>query len=338
MPMLRALLAILALHRLALGIAAALIVVYALVGFFWVPHLLRTNAQQYVAMSSVAASPSARCPSIRLRSVSSVRDAALSEKTGDAIASFTGLIVNAELASIWQRAVVLKEVQLDAPDVNLVVERDGSINLAHLVPAKAEPQPAADATDGAVAADSHRSARGERWTSGFRGRGRGPAPFTATLSPIRFALEDFRTDLNHENAYQFAARSGAGETLEWSGSFTAQPLGSHGQFAVGQLRAQTIDSYLQGQLPVRLVDGMLSLAGTYRLSLHPTLTLDVGLPEIAFENFTVAEQAESPPIAVVPKIRIAGTQFSFGTRSVRVDKVEIDGARVCARVARPMDR
>ena len=252
-----------------------------------------------------------------------MRDAALSEKTGDAIASFTGLVVNAELASIWQRAIVLKEVQLDAPDVNLVVERDGSINLARLAPAKAEPQPAADA----AAAPLPRIRIGRLAVNDGRvdfedaDRTR-PAPFTATLSPIRFALEDFRTDLNHENAYQFAARSGAGETLEWSGSFTAQPLGSHGRFAVGQLRAQTIDSYLQGQLPVRLVDGALSLTGTYRLALHPTLTLDVGLPEMTFENFAVAEQAESQPIAVVPKIRIAGTQFSFGTRSVRVDNVD----------------
>ena len=141
LPMLRALLAILALHRLALGIAAALIVVYALVGFFWVPHLLRTNAQRYVAdelertltLGKVSFNPF----TFRL----DVRDAALAEKTGDAIASFTGLVVNAELASIWQRAIVLKEVQLDAPDVNLVVERDGSINLAHLVPDKAEPRP-----------------------------------------------------------------------------------------------------------------------------------------------------------------------------------------------------
>ena len=327
--MLRALLAILALHRLALGIAAALIVVYALVGFFWVPHLLRTNAQRYVAdeldrtltLGKVSFNPF----TFRL----DLRDAALAEKTGDAIASFTGLVVNAELASIWQRAVVLKEVQLDAPDVNLVVERDGSINLARLALAKAVPQPAADE----AAAPLPRIRIGRLAVNAgrvdFEDRTR-PAPFTATLSPIRFALEDFQTDLNHENAYQFAARSGAGETLEWSGSFTAQPLGSNGRFAVGQLHAQTIGSYLQGQLPVQLTDGTLSLTGTYRFALHPTLTLDVGLPEVTFENFTVAEQAQSPPMAVVPKIRIAGTQFSLGTRSVRVDKVAIDGARVRA--------
>ena len=33
--------------------------------------------------------------------------------------------------------------------------------------------------------------------------------------PIRFALEDFRTDLNHKNGYEFAAQSSAGETLAW---------------------------------------------------------------------------------------------------------------------------
>src|SRR5262245_41915427 len=140
--MMRALLAILALHRLALGIAAALLVIYALVGFLWVPHLLRVNAQKYVseqlgrglALGDVTFNPF----TFRL----SIRNATLSEKSGDPIASFESLVVNGELASIWQRAVVLKEVQLDAPDVNLVIERDGSVNLSRLAPAKSEPEPA----------------------------------------------------------------------------------------------------------------------------------------------------------------------------------------------------
>ena len=263
--MLRALLAILALHRWALGIAAGLIVVYTLAGFFWVPHLLRTNAQTYVAEQlgrSLALGEVTFNPfTFRL----SVSDAVLSEKAGEAIAGFKQLVVNAELASIWQRAVVLKEVQLDLPDVNLIVERDASVNLARLAPAKDASQPAASEADeplpririGRLAVNDGRV--------DFEDRTR-PEPFTATLAPIRFALDDFQTDLNHENAYEFAARSAAGETLAWSGSFTAQPLGSHGQFNVGQLQAQTIDSYLQGrQLPVRLIDGTLSLSGNYRL-------------------------------------------------------------------------
>jgi uncharacterized protein involved in outer membrane biogenesis len=329
--MLRALLAILALHRLALGIAAGLIVVYALVGFLWLPHLLRVNAQKYVseelgrglALGDVSFNPF----TFRL----SIRDAKLSEKSGDAIASFQSLVVNAELASIWQRAVVLKEVQLDAPDVNLVVERDGSVNVTNLVRAGSKVASAAAKTEaplprvriGRLAVNSGRVA--------FEDRTR-PEPFTATLAPIHFALTDFRTDLNHENAYDFAAQSSAGETLHWSGRFTAQPLGSDGQFKIGQLRAQTIDDYLQGQLPIRLADGTLSFAGTYNLSLHPTLLLDVGLPEIAFDNFAVTERAasDSQPIAVVPKIRVTGTQFAFGTRSIRVDKVQVEGARVRA--------
>ena len=332
LSILRALLAVLALHRIALGIAAVLLVVYALAGFLWVPHLLRTQAQQYVvdelgrklALGDVSFNPF----TFRL----GIRDAALSEQSGDAIAGFASLVVNAELASIWQRAVVLKEVQLDAPDVNLIVGRDASINLAQLAPAKTASTPASDE----VAAPLPRIRIGRLAVNNgrvdFEDRTR-PAPFTATLAPIRFALDDFRTDLNHENAYQFAARSAAGESLDWSGTFTAQPLGSQGRFAVGQVRAQTIDSYLQGQSPVKLVDGVLSLAGTYRLSLHPTLALDVGLPEIAFDNFAVAERAAASggqPIAVVPKIRVVGTQFSFGTHSLRVEKVEVDGARVRA--------
>lgn len=334
--MIRALLAILALHRLALGIAAGLIVLYALAGFLWVPHLLRVNAESYasnelargLALGDVAFNPF----TFRL----SVRKATLSEKSGDAIASFESLVVNAELASIWQRAVVLKEVQLDAPDVNLIVERDGSINLTHLARAGSKVASASAEPETPLP----RIRIGRLSVSGgrvdFEDRTR-PEPFTATLTPIHFALADFRTDLNHENAYEFAAKSSAGETLNWSGRFTAQPLGSDGQFAIGKLRAQTIDDYLQGQLPLRLADGTLSFTGAYRLSLHPTLSLDVGLPEIDIDNFAMADRAaaESQPVAVVPKIRVIGTQFAFGSRSVRVDKVEVEGAHV--RVSREAD-
>lgn len=329
LPLLRALLATLALHRLALGIVAAVILVYALAGLLWVPHLLRTNAQQYVAdelgrslaLGKVSFNPF----TFRL----SVRDAQLFEKDGEDIASFTELVVNGELASVWQRAVVLKEVRLDAPDVKLIIGRDGAINLAKLAPRSAPA--AAEEPD----APLPRIRIGRFAVNGgrvdFEDRSRA-APFIATLSPIRFALEDFRTDLNHENAYEFAARSSAGESLDWSGNFTAQPIGSSGRFAVGQLRAQTIDGYLQGQLPARLADGTLTLAGTYQLSLHPTLALEVALPEISFDNFAVAERAadEAPPVVVVPKIRVIGTQLSYGSHSVRVDKVEVNGALVRA--------
>jgi uncharacterized protein involved in outer membrane biogenesis len=329
--MLRALFAILALHRLALGIAAALIVVYTLAGFLWVPHLLRVNAEKYVseelsrglALGDVAFNPF----TFRL----SIRNATLSEKSGDAIASFDSLVVNAEIASIWQRAVVLKEVQLDAPDVNLIVERDGSINVTNLaragskvVSAAAEPEtPLPRIRIGRLAVKGGRV--------DFEDRTR-PEPFTATLTPIQFALTDFRTDLNHENAYEFTAQSSAGETLNWTGRFTAQPLGSDGRFAIGKLRAQTIDDYLQGQLPVRLADGTLSFTGTYKLSLHPTLLLDVGLPEIELDDFALADRVatQSQPVAVVPKIRVIGTQFALAGRSVRVDKVEVEGAHLRA--------
>ncbi len=328
--MFRALLAILAAHRIALGIAAALLIVYALAGFLWVPHLLRSGAQSYVADElgrSLALGKVSFNPFIfRL----SVRDARLAEKSGDDIAAFAELVVNGELASIWQRAVVLKEVRLDAPDVNLVVWRDGSINLAQLTPASTQAAPTDE-----PAGELPRIRIGRLAVNGgrvdFEDRTR-PAPFTATLSPIHFALDDFRTDLNHENAYDFSARSAAGESLDWSGNFTAQPLGSSGRFAVGQLRVQTIDSYLQGQLPVQLTDGVLSLAGTYRLSLHPALALDVGLPEIAIDNFTMKERAaeETQAMTVVPKTRIIGTQLSYGSRSLRIDKIGLTGAQVRA--------
>src|ERR1051325_2201932 len=169
--------------------------------------------------------------------------------------------VNAELASLWHRGVVRKELELAAPDINVVIAPDGSVNLAQLAPPAGPPpdKPKADERPmplhiGKLAIADGRLAFEDRTHK---------HPFSAELTPISFSLTDFRTDVGHRNAYSFSGKTRAAERVEWSGTFTVQPLGSSGTVNVTDLRLATIDAYLEDIVPTKLASGTMSSRRDY---------------------------------------------------------------------------
>ncbi|MGH8188912.1 MAG: DUF748 domain-containing protein, partial [Steroidobacteraceae bacterium] len=194
------LIALARLHVVALGVCGGLLLLYALLGFFVVPWVARAQLESYVteqlhrrvAVGEIRFNPFAFD--------TSVAGLSLLEADGSPLISFRHLYVNAELASLWQRAVVLKEVQLSVPSVDLVIAKDGSVNLARLIPeSQTEPAeeqlPPPQVRIGTLAVTQGRVGLTDNTAE---------QPFTAAVAPIRFTLTDFRTDAGYENAYDFA--------------------------------------------------------------------------------------------------------------------------------------
>ncbi|HXS81102.1 MAG TPA: DUF748 domain-containing protein, partial [Methylomirabilota bacterium] len=87
--------------------------------------------------------------------------------------------------------------------------------------------------------------------------------FRHRFHPVRLALEDFTTRKGRDNNYAFAARSQADEQFTWEGAFVLEPLHSSGRFRLDDLRAQTLDRLMAGQLAFHLTRGTLGLAARY---------------------------------------------------------------------------
>jgi Domain of Unknown Function (DUF748) len=321
------LLALVRLHWIALCVVAGLVLLYTLAGFFLVPYLARSQAESYITDTlhrqvSIGA--------IRFNPFfldASVSDFSLKEGDGSPLVSFRHLYVNAEIASLWRRAVVLKEVALSAPNIELVVERDGSVNLAKLVPPSPEPPPAEPEPLPRVHIGALSVAEGR---IGFADHARA-RPFTATVKPIRFALNDFKTDVGHNNPYQFNGTTNSGEHLEWAGGFTVQPLGSTGRFRVDGLKMATIDSYAAESLQYRLASGTAALHGSYEFALSPALALNVTLPVIQISDLSLAERTAAATVPVIlPKVDVEELAFSYGKEQVTVKRIQVSGAKIAA--------
>jgi uncharacterized protein involved in outer membrane biogenesis len=309
-----------------IGGAALLLAAYTAAGFFLLPHVARSQIESFVveklqrriSLGDIRFNPF----TLEAR----IADLKLTEADGAPLLSFRHLRVNAEVASLWRRGLVLKELELAAPDVELIIAPDGSVNLARLAPppGAAEAKPTADDRPLRVHIGRLAVVDGRL---GFQDRNRAQ-PFSAAIAPIRFSLTDFRTDVGHRNEYSFAGATSAGEKLEWAGAFTVQPLGSSGSFSVGDLRMATLDAYLQEKLPMKLASGTVGLRGNYRLELQP-LSLEIALPSISVRDLSLAERgaAAKAPV-VVPQIDVQNLVLSLSRRDVGVQRVDVRGARI----------
>jgi uncharacterized protein involved in outer membrane biogenesis len=324
-------------HRLALGIAAGLLLLYTLAGFLLVPRIARGQAIDYV-QRDLGRKLSIGALSFNPFSLATeIHDLALTEADGAPIASFTLLRIKfSATASLVHRAWTFAEVRLEQPVVSVLVNRDGSLNLAKLAPpAAAAPKPAApgSASVPALRLGSFTVTRGQVH---FEDRSRG-APFTASLSPIEFALTDFRTQAQFENRYRFSAATGAGEQLDWSGQFSVQPLGSNGEFAITALKASTIASYLEDALPFKLASGSIDLHGDYRLVASGATSLALSLPSIKVHTLAIGPKgvvagagsagadsasADAPWIQL-PEVDIADSSLALSERRVAIGQVTL---------------
>lgn len=309
------------------AILIVLLLIYTLGGFYGLPRLMVWLAQSEVAKINRQLD----IAELRFNPFSfelHLRGLSLREADGAPLLAFESLYVNAEPArSIQERSLVLQALHWTRPDLSVVVEADGSVNLSKLVPPSAEPAP----PDDPAASLPHLRITDLRLSSGRIGledRSR-TQPFKLALTPIEFTLADFRTALNHRNDYAFTGKTDTGEELEWSGAFTVQPIASTGRFALRNLKASTIASYLQDQLPMQLASGVAETSGEYDLSLQPTLTLNVKLPLTTLRDWAVNERdakSKTAPLSV-RQIGVHDVALSLHQQQVSVARIEVEGVR-----------
>ena len=129
-------------------IAASLVLLYGLAGFFlapylvkrYVPQLVQEHLQRDIRIGAVRINP--------FLFTFAADSVLLSEKDTRPIAGFESLLVDFELSSLFRWAWTVRQFELVKPVVNLVFANDGPLTLARMVsksetpPTKAESKPA----------------------------------------------------------------------------------------------------------------------------------------------------------------------------------------------------
>jgi hypothetical protein len=330
-------------YRLILAVVLGLIVVYALVGFLLAPKLLRSALLEQIP-KTLNLTPSVgeiRINPFLLRL--EMKDFSLAEKGGDRLLGFDRLFVEVRFASLWHRALMFKDIQLDAPFVNAVVGADGALNLLKLQPQTPPPPPEEKPQPlPRIQIDDFKVSRG---ALSYDDRSREPH-FEKRLEPISFDLSDFTTQASG-GTFSLTAATKAGERFEWKGSLAVQPVASEGELRVIGLHARTIWEYIDEQVAFSIDGGSIDVDAHYRFALRDAVDLQLDLSKFAVTDLAISPKsagAATPPAAgvaaavgagappvvngdsewvVLPHLELAGLSLDLVKRQVQIESLDL---------------
>src|SRR5580698_5711325 len=321
-------------YVIALSIVVFLVALYTVAGFWAVPHFLRsgltdfvnTHYHRKVALGDIRFNP--------YNFTLDVADFSLPDSDGEPMLAFGRLHVDLEIVSLWRLGPSFREIVLERPLVRTVVRHDGSLNLADLgkgfPPSPKEPPPkpsepmrlfidrfAVIAGGGTFEDLSHAT------------------PFHAEFKPIAFELHNFSTraksNTGNGNEYSLTAASPEGERLDWNGTFLLEPLSSHGTFAVTDLHASTIWSYLQQPLPLEIPAGTIAVKGEYNFDIAGDApAIKINVHDTTVSDLRLRPRQGTMDYVVLGKLDVQETQVDLTKRAVEIGKISVTGGEVNA--------
>lgn len=315
--------------RLAI-LAAVLLVVYTLVGFFLLPYIIKTQvipilAEQLhrpVSVADVEVNPftlSLRVTGFDIREVDQTP-----------VIGFEEFFINLQAISLIRRAYVFDSIRLVLPFVSARVSKAGQLNLLALVPPHNEPQaatpPQEEKAPSPIPAIEIREFEITQGVVEYRDDSK-PKPFALDIVPIHIALKNFYTKPGGENSYAFTAELGKGETLAWEGTISLEPVRSSGKFVLSGVKLPSLWKYMQDRFRFTIADGMLTADAAYNLDTGADpLLVQITQASTQVENLKITEEGGLDPVIVIPTVKVEGVELDLAKRDITVANVAVEQA------------
>lgn len=310
----------------------ALLACYTLAGFFLIPWLIKNNinelAQQFATRSAEVREVRFNPWTLRLQANGLVlRDTDQAE-----LAAVEQLVVDVEVRSVAQLALVFKEISLTDPHVNLIHYKFADTNFGRMladIEAVTPPEPKTASEDSELpklVIDNLTIANGSA-----RFRDEFPAtPFETSLGPIDINVENLSTLPDKSGAQQISVVTETGSTLKWVGDLQISPLKSAGKVELSGSPVPLAYRYLKDQLNFRIKDCCLDVSFDYAVE----SVADGGIAA-RIENVSISSRElelltleNDELILQVPEIRVSDSKLEWPARAVSIGDVLIDAPKL----------
>ena len=301
---------------------------YALFGFFGVPRLLRSEASGFVAREYNRKLDIGEIRFNPFTLVLRIHALSFPDAEGRPLVGFRDLLVNLNASSVFRMAANFEAIELDEPFTNVVIRKNGSLNLADL----AKPFDTPATPESAAGEPTRLAIERLRVSAGkidFEDQARASV-FRTRLTPITFELRDFATTGQAGNAYSLRAASAEDERFGWDGTFALTPFVSHGRFEVSNLHATTLWSYLRDALAFEITRGTINVAGNYDFAARESAVM-LNVNNVSATDVALHGPGRPEDDVRFAKLEVKNTRFDLNRRSVGIEKVSVSGAALRAR-------
>jgi hypothetical protein len=309
------------------------LVVYTIVGFLVAPAVIKSQMlkrlpamlKRPVAVAAVKVNPYALSLAIR--------GLAVNETNGAPFAGFDEFYARLKFSSFFQHGWAVQEIYFTHPFAQILRGKDGKLNFDDIVAALNQPSatPSAKPAKSAlplVVIDSLHIDNADVSVQDFVP----PTPVKSKLIPIRLQLNNLSSDPKARNAYTFTAKSDAGETIQWEGKFSLEPLEVSGNFHIMGLDLKKYSPYLAPFASADITDGKVDVKADYVASLGtngPDLTLENG--DVLVSSLSVKSSDPSETVLTVSSLSVKLAKASLHKQYLHLTLLKTSGGSILAR-------
>jgi uncharacterized protein involved in outer membrane biogenesis len=316
------------------AVVAVLAVAYTLAGFFLVPRLIASQVPRYAQEQLQRRAEIGEVRFNPLLFKLEIKGFRLTESDGQPLLGFDRLFVDFQLSSLFRAAWTFAEIQLEGPRLDVVLTRDGRLNLADLLDSmpksEAPPQPADTAPPRVLL--QHAVVRGGRVA--FTDLS-GQAPQTATVEPIDVELRSITTLRERRGPYAISATMTGGGVVGWEGEVSLVPLSSTGRLGLRGFPLATAWRFVQEDIALAEPAGRLDAEFRYQLGYRDrALALKVSDVGVTVEGLALTQRADKAPLLALDKVQLTGAHGDIVARELTVPEITVSRGRLAATMER----
>lgn len=243
-------------------------------------------------------------------------------KAGSEQLAFERLYGKLNWDSLWRGHLHLAEVHLERPQVAVLFDRRGGLNLTRLLKLPASPdkpeEPAGEPFP--LRLDRLRLSGGQVHFRDLRPS----VPVEARYDALDLELRQLGTLPDDSAELKLQASGPNAGRIDWSGQLSLMPLRSSGRLDIDQAGLRTWWPYVRDAAPLELEDGTLSLSSDYRLELADGLRLRLQNAALKLAPFALAAP-DGRPLARLKSLEIGKTSLDLTRRQVSIGQLQGQG-------------
>jgi hypothetical protein len=303
---------------LAVGTLAAFFI-YCLLGFLLLPgialHLINSQLEQRVSVPARLDSLEFNPFSLELR----LGRLHIGE-TDDPLLSFEHLNANLQINSLWRDALQLESLTIQEANLNLVLQKAGTLNLTQVLVAP-ENKPPSDSDNPDAGLFAVRIERLALLKSQLDFQDRRPAtPVQANFDGINLEVLQFSTVAQEHAQMSLLVAGPSDSELHLQASLGLVPLTSAGTIEMDAIPLSPFWPYLHDLMDLRLRSGSLTANGDYQIALSDKMEVTLDNASATLSAVDLAT-ATGDALAKLPFLQLNDTSFNLSERSARVGSI-----------------
>jgi hypothetical protein len=225
---------------------------------------------------------------------------------------------------------VFSKIALDGFHSHVLINQDGTFNFSDLLAkAAAVPAPPAAAKPPRPFLIDSLTVTGASLDFADNSRQK---PFRTVVGPVSFILTEFRTAGNRGAPYHFEAVTEAGERFAWSGTLSADPVSSAGDFAVENFDLPKYAPYTDQASNADITAGKLTIHGHYEAKLDgKSRVLKLADGELSLRDLRIATRGNSQPAIELAALEVTGISADGVAMKTGIGRIALDGGHLAVR-------